>query len=75
MKVKRLNWREIDPGRRYVGTGLGFTCEVRLLHSGMWEVALPAGNTTTLTCSGGFIAAQKAYDAIILSCLEEEPQP
>lgn len=74
IKVKPLNWREIDPGRCYVGTGHGFTCEVRLLHSGIWEVSLPTGRIDSANMASAQTIANSAYSKAILSCIEE-PQP
>ena len=73
VKVKPLSWREIDPEHRYVGTGLGFTCEVRRLHKGGWEAIWPQGAKETITCSGAMLACRNAYFAMVRSYLEEEP--
>ncbi len=72
IRIKSLAWREIDPERRYVGTGLGFTCEVRVLHKGGWEAVFPLGNKETITCSGAMLACREAYFAMVLSHLEIE---
>jgi hypothetical protein len=69
-RVKPLKWREIDPERTYVGTGLGFTCEVRLLHKGGWEAVLPTGKIETITCSGAMLACREAYFAMVREQLE-----
>jgi hypothetical protein len=70
VKVKPLSWREIDPEHRYVGTGLGFTCEVRRLHKGGWEAVWPQGTKETVTCSGAMLACRNAYFAMVLSYIE-----
>lgn len=70
IRIKTLKWRELDPGRCYVGTGIGFTCEVRLMHSGIWETTLPTGKIDTLTCSGAMLAAREAYFEMVRSHLE-----
>jgi hypothetical protein len=70
LRIKPLKWREIDPERCYVGTGFGFTCEVRRLHKGGWEAVLPTGKIETITCSGAMLACREAYFSMVLSHLE-----
>lgn len=72
VRIKPLKWREIEPGFRYVGTGLGFTCKVRRLHEGDWEAVLPTGKIETITCSGAMLACREAYFAMVREHLETD---
>jgi hypothetical protein len=70
IKVKPLSWREIDPGFRYVGTGLGFTCEVRRLHKGGWEAVWPLDNGEYPDKATAMSVVEAAYEKMVLSFLE-----
>jgi hypothetical protein len=72
IKVKPLAWREIDPGFRYVGTGLGFTCEVRRIFKGTWEAVLPTGPEEFAKKAGAIAACESAYGAVVLKHVEIE---
>ena len=66
IKGKPLSWREIDPGRRFIATGLGFTAEVALMHSGMWAlVCAHAAASDHLSAAVAKLRAQDVYDALI----------
>jgi hypothetical protein len=69
-KVKPLKWREIDPGFRYIGTGLGFTCEVRRLHKGGWEVVRPLSTMEFPEKEGAIGEAEAAYAEMVLAYVE-----
>jgi hypothetical protein len=66
-RVKPLSWREIDPGHRLVGTGLGFTCEVHHLHKGGWEAIWPLSNAEFPDALAAKAAMEDAYAAVVLS--------
>lgn len=68
--VKPLSWREIDPGHRLVGTGLGFTCEVHHLHKGGWEAIWPLSNAEFPDALAAKAAMEAAYAAMVLSFVE-----
>jgi hypothetical protein len=71
IKGKPLQWRAIDPGRRFVATGLGFTCEVALMHSGLWAlVCAHAPNSDHLTEAVAKLRAQDIYNALIRGAAE-----
>lgn len=70
IKVNPLKWREIDPGNCYVGTGLGFTCEVRRLHKGGWEGVWPLSNGEFLDKATAMSVVEAAYVAMVMSYLE-----
>lgn len=66
-RVKPLSWREIDPGHRLVGTGLGFTCEVHHLRKGGWEAIWPLSNAEFPDALAAKAAMEDAYAALVLS--------
>lgn len=70
VRVKPLSWREIDPGFRFVGTGLGFTCEVHRLHKGGWEAIWPLSNAEFPDALAAKAAMEAAYAAMVLSFVE-----
>lgn len=70
MRVKPLSWREIDPGHRLVGTGLGFTCEIHHLHKGGWEAIWPLSNAEFPDALAAKAAMEAAYEAMVLSFVE-----
>lgn len=70
IKVKPLKWREIDPDRRFIGTGLGFTCEVRRLHKGGWEVIRPLYSGEFPEKADAFKEAEDAYAEMVRAHLE-----
>lgn len=67
VRVKPLSWREIDPGHRLVGTGLGFTCEIHHLHKGGWEAIWPLSNAEFPDALAAKAAMEDAYAAVVLS--------
>jgi hypothetical protein len=67
--VKPLAWREIDPGMRYVGTGVGFVCEVARMHSGLWAFTSAHGRADILSKDAAMQRAQDVYEALIRSAL------
>ncbi len=72
--VKPLAWRTLDPERRFVGTGLGFTCEVALMPSGMWSLACAhASNSRHLSENEAKLRAQDVYDALVRAVVSEAP--
>jgi hypothetical protein len=70
VRVKPLAWREIDPGNRYVGTGLGFTCEVHRLHKGGWEAVWPLNNGEFINEADAIAACKAAYEKMVLAYVE-----
>lgn len=69
--VKPLAWREIDPGSRYVGTGLGFTCEVARMHSGLWAFTSAHGRADVLNKDAAIQRAQDVYEALVRGVVSE----
>jgi hypothetical protein len=69
LTVKPLTWREIDPNYRFVGTGLGFTCEVHILHKGGWEAIWPGGKMDFPTRAEAQAAVEAAYAETIWACI------
>jgi hypothetical protein len=69
-RVKPLQWREIDPGHRFVGTGLGFTCEVRWLHMGGYEAIWPQGREAFFSKDLAVQGMQDVYADLIHQQLE-----
>ncbi len=73
IKGRPLAWRAIDPGRRFIATGLGFTAEVAMMHSGLWAlVCAYAPNSDHLTEEVAKLRAQDIYDALIRGAAEVE---
>jgi hypothetical protein len=70
IKVKPLSWREIDPERRFVGTGLGFTCEVRRIFKGTWEAVWPMGSGEYPDKATAMSVVEAAHEKMVLSFLE-----
>jgi hypothetical protein len=69
-RVKPLAWREIDPGHRFIGTGLGFTCEVHRLHKGGWEAIWPLSTAEFPEKAAALQASQDTYAAMVRSYLD-----
>lgn len=73
LRAAPLAWREIDPGRRAVGTGLGFTCEIHWLHGGGWDGVSHLRTAFAPTEDGIKAAMQATYEAMLLSYVEVLP--
>jgi hypothetical protein len=70
--VNPLAWREIDKDHRYVGTGLGFTCEVRRTFNGVWEFVGSSQPIDFADKELAFGAAEKAYAELVLKHVKVE---
>jgi len=69
LAVKPLTWREIDPHFRFIGTGLGFTCEVHTLHRGGWEAIWAGKKKDFQTLAEAQAAVEAAYAETIWACI------
>ena len=73
IKGKPLHWRTLDPGRRFIANGLGFTAEVALMHSGMWAlVCANAAASDHMSEAVAKMRAQDVYNSLIRAHAEVE---